>query len=411
MDDNYWMNYTIYLADKVKTSKLKIGAVLVSNIVCKYYDSFSSDNTLNWAEVLLRKIKNVKETNYTLYVTINSMKDDGEFDIEKIIETINLKKIYIGLPDPQLTKYIKKDPIILNNNVYRYSDEFQKIILKQNNEHYERSKQNIKNNPYYAKKRISNLLIETLEKKGFILTKNEIDNNKTVEKLSQYINNKYNLDNSDTQPLVTECLSDSFNDKYSTYDYSDDARCISNTWFSNFLNIYKKIDDKPIEQKNIINVGVGSGQEAIKLFSFCKHITFVDIAKDGLEKISKQIPCAQIICSRAEDLSKFKNSEFDLYISLRTYNSSFFDIDLAIREAKRVLNNKGKIIISIANGFLYKKQKNIIPGLIIPSTDFVDIYRGLDKMKILVSKLIETKFINIKYYITNEEIYLVATSS
>lgn len=243
------------------------------------------------------------------------------------------------------------------------------------------------------------------------MTKNEIDNNKTVEKLSQYINNKYNLDNSDTQLLVTECLSDSFNDKYSTYDYSDDARCISNTWFSNFLNIYKKIDDEPIEQKNIINVGVGSGQEAIKLFSFCKHITFVDIAKDGLEKISKQIPCAQIICLRAEDLSKFKNSEFDLYISLRTYNSSFFDIDLAIREAKRVLNNKGKIIISIANGFLYKKQKNIIPGLIIPSTDFVDIYRGLDKIKILVSKLIETKFINIKCYITNEEIYLVATSS
>lgn len=151
MDDNYWMNYTIYLADKVNTSKLKIGAVLVPNVAGKYYDSFSSDNTLNWSSVLLRKIKNVKETNYTLYVTINSMQDDGEFDIEKIIETINLKKIYIGLPDPQLTKYIKNDPIILNNNVYRYSDEFQKIILKQNNEHYERSKQNIKNNPYYAK--------------------------------------------------------------------------------------------------------------------------------------------------------------------------------------------------------------------------------------------------------------------
>lgn len=411
MDKKYWMEYTVKIASETNISKLKIGAVLVSNTNGKYYDSFSNNYNLNWVDVLLFKIKDIKDEEYDLYVTINSMSNNNEFDLNNILKIIKIKNIYVGVPDPNLTTYLSKDPVIFNNNIYRYFDELQKIIIKQNFKYYENSTQSINNNPYYSTMRITNMLLENLAKNGFILTKTEINNNKTVEKLSQYISKKYKCDYLEIYTIVTKCLSTCFNNKYSSYDYSKDARGINDSWIFNFLSIYKKIETKPIENLKIIDIGVGSGNEASELFSTCKNITFVDIAKDGLEKIKKQIPFANIVLARAESLTKLIKEEFDLYISLRTYNSSFFDTGLALREARKILKRNGKIIISISNGFLYLEQNKIIPGLIIPGIDFVDIYRGLDMVKVLAKQLMQINFTDIRYFITNEEIYVVASCS
>ena len=411
MDKKYWMKYTVKIASETNISKLKIGAVLVSNTNGKYYDSFSNNYNLNWVDVLLFKIKDIKDEEYDLYVTINSMSNNNEFDLNNILKIIKIKNIYVGVPDPNLTTYLSKDPVIFNNNIYRYPDELQKIIIKQNFKYYENSTQSINNNPYYSTMRITNMLLENLAKNGFILTKTEINNNKTVEKLSQYISKKYKCDYLEIYTIVTKCLSTCFNNKYSSYDYSKDAIGINDSWIFNFLSIYKKIETKPIENLKIIDIGVGSGNEASQLFSTCKNITFVDIAKDGLEKIKKQIPFANIVLARAESLTKLIKEEFDLYISLRTYNSSFFDTGLALREARKILKRNGKIIISISNGFLYLEQNKIIPGLIIPGIDFVDIYRGLDMAKVLAKQLMQINFTDIRYFITNEEIYVVASCS
>ena len=98
---------------------------------------------------------------------------------------------------------------------------------------------------------------------------------------------------------------------------------------------------------------------------------------------------------------------FDAYISLRTYNSSFFNISNALKEAERVLKNNSYILISIANGFI-DSNFEIIPGLIIPNTEFVNIYRGLDTIRKLADELSLLGFIDIKYLPTTEEIYLFA---
>jgi hypothetical protein len=59
---------------------------------------------------------------------------------------------------------------------------------------------------------------------------------------------------------------------------------------------------------------------------------------------------------------------------LRTYQSRFFDIKAAIREAFRVLKPSGAIVISIANGYIDKMDGHqvIVRGLLLLGKRSVD---------------------------------------
>lgn len=73
-----------------------------------------------------------------------------------------------------------------------------------------------------------------------------------------------------------------------------------------------------------------------------------------------------------------------------------------------MLKNGGSIIISITNGFLCPENQYIIPGLIIPGTEFVDIYRGFDMIKKLSTELRNNCFEDIRFFPTNVELFLSA---
>lgn len=412
IDNLYWMNYTINIANNTNDSKLHVGAVLVSNhnkLICSAFTN--EDGNSSWYNILLSKIRMINLTDVqTLYLTINTLSSDSEFELNKLLRDINISQIYLGIPDPQLTYYSQSDPALTFTQICRYPDNLQRKILQQNHKLYENSKQNIKLSPYYSEKRISNLVIEKLKEKGFTVSKSELNLNKKVEKLSTFIANKYEIEFKDANNLVNRAMSEAFDEKYSSYDYSNDARSVNIDWKKNFISVYNKLLTSSIDAKNILDVGVGSGNEAIALFSNCKNITFVDIAPNGLEKIKKQIPNSNVLLARAENLSSLSDNSYDLYVSLRTYNSSFFDIKQAITEANRVLKHNAVAIVSIANGFLCHEQKSIIPGLIIPGTEFVDIYRGIDMIKDLSIQFSEKGFKNIQIFPTNGEIYLAAIS-
>lgn len=266
----------------------------------------------------------------------------------------------------------------------------------------------LKSSPYYSAKRISNIVMEKLQEKGIFISKEELQSNKQIEKLIQLIVEKYKFNIDDASKLVSLAMSEAFDEKYATYNYLDDARSLSVDWKNNFLKIYNKLLLSSLENKDILDVGVGSGNEAIALFSDCPNITFVDIAPNGLKKIKKQIPKSNIVVSRAEKLVTLINNSYDIYISLRTYNSSFFNVKQAISEAHRVLKKDGIIIISIANGFLSPENQYIIPGLLIPGTEFVDIYRGVDIIKKLSTELCNNGFEDIKFFPTKVELFLTA---
>ena len=406
----YWMNYSINIANCSKDNNLRVGAILVTEdnkLVCSAYTGECSG--LSWNETLLSKIKELNLNNaYYLFLTVNTLFSESEFDLNKLMKKIAIEEIYIGIPDPNLSDYLSNDPIGTFKNIYRYPDNLQRMILKQNFNYYKNSKQNIKSSPYYSTKRISNIVMEKLQEKEIFISKEELQSNKQIEKLIQLIVEKYKFNIDDTSKLVNLVMSEAFDEKYATYNYSDDARSLSVDWKDNFLTIYNKLLLSSLQNKDILDVGVGSGNEAIALFSDYHNITFVDIAPNGLAKIKKQIPNSKIVVSRAENLDILINNSYDIYISLRTYNSSFFNVKQAISEAHRVLKKDGIIIISIANGFLSPENQYIIPGLIIPGTEFVDIYRGFDMIKKLSTELCNNGFEDIKFFPTKVELFLTA---
>lgn len=409
-DSIYWMHFSINIAREAHQPILQVGAVLVSaenKMICSAFAGEECSDS--WSSVLLSKARKYEISNaQSIFVTINTLSEDKLFDLNKVLKEIDINKVYIGLPDPKLICYVSEDPIIACKNVYRYPDNLQYEILTQNAYFFADSKQSIKHRSYYSKKRISDLVIEKLELRGFMVSKSELNADKRKCSLAKLVCDRYGVKYADALNIVYNALSEAFNCKYSSYDYANDARSLDVDWKKKFMTFYKKVSNKDMSDLEILNVGVGSGNEAIALFSNCTHATFVDIAQAGLKKIKEHLPLSNILVSSACDMSVIPDDSYDLYVSLRTYNSSFFDIKTAISEAHRILRTKAAIIISVANGFLCTKENCIVSGLLIPGTDFVDVYRGMDTIKKIQNAFLEEGFGNIQIFPTNTEIYLSA---
>lgn len=325
-----------------------------------------------------------------------------------LLNEVNIDEIFIGLPDPALTCYIDDDPTVVHKFVYRYPIQLQIEILEMNAHFFRNSKQSIRNSPYYFQNRISDIVIKTLKLEGYVISKKELNADKTKQSLANLICSKYGIEYSDAISITHNAISEAFNSKYARYQYTDDVRSLDLDWRENFLSLYKKISTKSMSSLKILNVGVGGGHEATILFSDCTHVTFVDIAQGVLKKIKERMPLSEIVVSSADDLSSIPDDSYDIYISLRTYNSSFFDIKEAILEARRVLKTNAIIIVSVANGFLCSECQCVIPGLIIPGTEFVDVYRGIAVATQIQAEFVQAKFKNIQIWPTNTEIYLTA---
>ena len=415
MNENnlYWMNYSIDVSERGTQSHLRVGIVLVSEyneLICSAFLGEECDKSC--CSILLNKVLKLKISKaQSVYMTINTLSMDDSFDLISLLNKININEIYIGLPDPTLSSYRVDDPVISLNNVYRYPDELQSKILEINSHYFADSKQSVKCNPYYSEKRISNSVINNLKSLGFIVSKKELNTNKKSTALATLLCNKYGIEYSEAISTVHSAISEAFNNKYAAYNYSKDTRSLDLDWKKNFIFFYQKSSSIPISSNNILNIGVGGGEGAINLFSNCTHITFVDIARAGLEKIKEKYPLSKIIVGNADNLSSIPDNSHDLYVSLRTYNSSFFDIKEAILEAHRVLKPNAIIIISVANGFLYPEENCIISGLIIPGTEFIDIYRSMDTIKLIRTEFIQAGFKNIKFFSTNTELYISAINA
>lgn len=412
-DKLHWMQYSIDIAARSSYSSLKVGAVLVSAdniLVCTAYSG--EINNGSCISVLLDKVKHLKIFQAeSLYLTVNTLTEQCSFSLTDLLKTLTISYIYIGLPDPSLSSYLVNDPFFLLDSMYRYPLTLQLKILEQNKYYYEKSTQSIKNSLFYSENRISKLVLKKLEKEGYTISRDELNLNKERSQLANIIGKKYKIDYEKAKHIVDNVISESFNDKYADYHYSFDSRSVASTWKEQFLSIYNHLSNQDLANNYILNVGVGGGKEAITLFSNCPDITYVDIARDGLKQIKKRLPSSHILVASADNLFQIESNSYDLYISLRTYNSSFFDIEKAVKEADRVLKSNAIIIVSVANGFLHSKEHRIIPGLIIPGTEFVDIYRSMDTVRQIKAALLRVCFSHIAIVPTNTEIYLSAISS
>jgi SAM-dependent methyltransferase len=406
------MNYAIGVAQRAQQSGLRVGVALVSEsdqLICSAFEG--EVRGASWYCILRRKMGRLGALSaHSAYLTINTLSAAGSFELAELLKEVRIDRVYIGLPDPALTSYLDEDPVTSRGHVHRFPGDLQREILEQNRAFYATSAQNIECNPHYSTHRISEAVSTRLQSSGFTLSRRDVNANRGRVALASLICQRYGIEFGEADRVVSDALAEAFDAKYGTYDYSYDARAANERWTDDFKSVYGSLSTRPLSTINILNVGVGAGYEAAALFSDCPQITFVDIAERGLANIGERIPSSRTIVSSAENLSLLPENNFDLYVSLRTYNSSFFDTSAAASEAHRVLKPGAVIIVSVANGFLYTQRGCVVPGLIIPGTDFVDIYRGMDTANLIGAELDRIGFNNIRIFPTSTEIYLSAVS-
>ncbi len=198
----------------------------------------------------------------------------------------------------------------------------------------------------------------------------------------------------DYYKILSEIREKYFTEKYLNYSYRNDLRGIIHHWSIEFFSIINLLSID-LRSSIILDVGVGNGLEIPFLFKEIKELIAVDISKVMLEELKKKDPYVKVVHNPAENLDDIDTNSIDLYISLRTYQSSLFDINQSLREMQRVLKQKGAVILSIANGFVneIEGRKKIIRGLLIPGgTGLVDKDVPLKIAKNIIWKLNQIGF-------------------
>ncbi|MFF5488739.1 class I SAM-dependent methyltransferase [Streptomyces virginiae] len=412
-DSTHWMKYAIGVALGAPQPGRRVGAALVSEhgqLICSAFEG--EVHGASWFRILRRRVQELGISSaHSVYLTINTLSAAGSFELAELLTGVRIDRVYIGLPDPALTSYLDGDPAIERGHVLRFPDGLQREILEQNRDLYAASEQSIECNPHYSTHRISEAVSTGLRSMGLALSRSDVNANRGRVALASLICQRYGIEYKEADRAVGDALAEAFNAKYGTYDYAYDARAANVRWVDDFMSVYRRSSTRSLSAVNILNVGVGAGHEAAALFSDCPQITFADIAESGLASISGRIPSSRTVVSSAEDLSALPENSFDLYASLRTYNSSFFDTSAAASEAHRVLKPGAVIIVSVANGFLYTQRGCVVPGLIIPGTEFVDLYRGMDTANLIGAELDAVGFKDVRMFPTSTEIYLSAVAA
>ncbi|MDX3275216.1 class I SAM-dependent methyltransferase [Streptomyces scabiei] len=412
-DSTHWMKYAIGEAQRAPQPSLRAGAALVSEhgqLICSAFDG--EVHGASWFRTLRRRVQELGIASaHSVYLTINTLSAAGSFELAELLSDVRIDKVYVGLPDPALTNYLSGDPVTERGHVLRFPDDLQRQILDQNRDLYAASEQSIECNPHYSTHRISEAVSTRLMLMGFALTRSDVNAHRGRAALASLICKRYGIEYKEADSAVGDALAAAFDAKYGTYDYAYDARAANAGWADDFMAVYRRSSTRSLTAVSILNVGVGAGHEAAALFSDCPRITFADIAESGLANISGRIPLSRTVVSSAENLSALPDDSFDLYVSLRTYNSSFFDTSAAASEAHRVMKPGAVIIVSVANGFLYTRRSCVVPGLIIPGTEFVDLYRGMDTANLIGAELDGAGFKDGRMFPTSTEIYLSAVAA
>ncbi|MGW2477002.1 methyltransferase domain-containing protein [Streptomyces sp. NPDC001665] len=412
-NDTKWMHYAINIAQGAPYPGRRVGVSLASehgSLICSAFEGEAHGAA--WSHILRHKVRELGVSSaHSAYLTINTQSDAGTFELAGLLNSVRIDNVYIGLPDPGLTSYLSGDPVTDRGHVLRFPDELQRQILDQNRALYTASAQSIECNPHYSTHRISEAVTTRLSSMGFAVTKDDVNAHRGRTALASLISQRYGAPFEHADAAVGAALAAAFDAKYGTYDYAFDARAANAEWADDFRAVYRRAATRALSDAKVLNVGVGAGHEATALFSDCPRITFTDIAESGLANIARRMPRSRTVVSGAENLSALPDESFDLYVSLRTYNSSFFDISAAAREAHRVLKPGAVAIVSVANGFLYTQRGCVVPGLIIPGTEFVDLYRGMETANTIGAELECAGFKDIRMHPTSTEIYLSAITA
>jgi len=176
----------------------------------------------------------------------------------------------------------------------------------------------------------------------------------TIDDLVEYCRSQgISIPPSLLRQMLQDARAYAFDEKYANYSYDKDVRGLSDSWKDEVRDLLPP----DYEKQQVIVVGIGNGIEAIGLFDTVEQLTIVNIAPRALASARMILPKADAHLNAAEDLSSICSNSQDVYVSLRTYQSAFFDVSRSISEAARVLRQSGTVLISVSNAYLGQDGK------------------------------------------------------
>lgn len=254
-------------------------------------------------------------------------------------------------------------------------------------------------------KNIPEIIVEYMGRKGYNID-NDLPNDWNIV-FDYILANCYKTepDRNVLRDLMNEALGYAYDKKYIEHNYKDDVRGTYNNWTIVFNDILNELNIGSLNHLRTLVVGIGNGHEGKYLYSDIEDLTLVDIAPKSLEKAKNLLKPQNAYVLNAQDLYEIESSSIEAYISLMTYQSTYFDIDKALIEAYRVLKTNGIIILSVACGFM-KEEHVYIDGLINPKNNLIDRNRPFDLTEIIRKRLISFGFVSLGIRTTPSEIYI-----
>lgn len=413
------MEQTITLAEKSESEMNKIspkvGGLLTTKdgkiVLEGYRGKTGLGNHCEYGLLMEAKEKKIELADKILFVTLEPCTSRGENKIpcaKRILDS-GITEVYIGTLDPNPIisgrgeMYLRANHII----VKRYPHDLIDKLNTLNKEFFDKYKGSfLPNSSLFMKKNISQLMVDYLSKREYKL-KGKLPQGLGI--VFDYVLADCHYMEEDPialEDLLNDALGYAYDKKYASHSYENDLRGKHKNWISTFKYILKELNIESLENLRTLVVGIGNGNEGKVLYTDVKDLIIVDIAPESLKKAEQLLKNSKGLLLNAQNLSEIESCSIEAYISLMTYQSTYFDIDKALIEAHRVLKCNGIIILSIARGYL--EEGVFIEGILNPQSNYVDRNRPYDLVEIIRKKLISFGYTSLGINTTPSEIFIYA---
>lgn len=202
-----------------------------------------------------------------------------------------------------------------------------------------------------------------------------------------------------------------FTEKYLDYEDQADVRGhVGPTWAD---EVQLALDETGVELSNsdVLYVGVGTGRDLSLVCPNFATLAGVDISSRMLERAQSVEHRLRPVHGTAEQLVGIGDSSVDVYLSLRTYQSSLFDASSSLAQAYRVLRPGGSIVLSIPASFVDKGPRGelrVVPGLLVPGSTVVDPERPRRIGSRIIRQMERLMFERIGFHQWDTDLYIYA---
>jgi pyrimidine deaminase RibD-like protein/SAM-dependent methyltransferase len=346
-----------------------------------------------------------------LFVTLEpcTARGPGKIPCAQRIADSGIGRVHIGMldPNPQILGRGETDLRWNGIDVERFPSDMIRELEQLNAEFIRAHREaHLPNTSLYVSTQICDIILQELQRHGLEIKELPYDWDVSIEDLIHYCRSFYSESISWTlEDMVHRIRGLAFDKKYADYTYTQDARGLIPAWQDDFHSVLTHSGLGAIKDYRVMNVGIGNGLEGRGLLDEIAELTLVDVAPRSLEAAKAKLPRARAFVADAEKLVPIRTSSQDVYMSLRTYQSSYFDVIAGVREAYRVLRPGGLFVASVANAFVGEEDA-LVPGLVIPHTSIVDRDRPFEVAEKIRRQLTIMRFENVGIHSGLIEIYV-----